>query len=184
MRGSPERERQAGVSREEVSDEVDKRMVSYYNYPRQSHLGRAACFCSHMELYHYIIENQFNNCLILEDDAVKVKDIPQSYPTDGIVYVGGFLGNQKITDKTPVKINFKDGINYLDPKYRILMTMSIIIPTWQICKEIVELIEIKTRYRAIDILLGNLAIHKYFEYPACFVEEGSTSSIAKKDKKS
>tara|TARA_R110000851_G_scaffold1550_2_gene5741 strand:+ start:1560 stop:2201 length:642 start_codon:yes stop_codon:yes gene_type:complete len=172
------------VSREEVPDEVDKRMVSYYNYPRQSHLGRCACFCSHMELYHYIIEMKLNNCLILEDDAVKVKDIPQSYPTDGIVYVGGFLGNQKITDKTPVKINFKDGINYLDPKYRMLMTMSYIIPTWELCKEIVDNIEFKKRYRAIDIMLGNMSINKYFEYPGCFVEEGSTSSIAKKDKKS
>ena len=139
------------VSREEVPDEVDKRMVSYYNYPRQSHLGRCACFCSHMELYHYIIEMKLNNCLILEDDAVKVKDIPQSYPTDGIVYVGGFLGNQK---------------------------------TWELCKEIVDNIEFKKRYRAIDIMLGNMSINKYFEYPGCFVEEGSTSSIAKKDKKS
>lgn len=172
------------VSREEVPDEVDKKMISYYNYPRQSHLGRCGCFCSHMELYKYIVEMKLDNCLILEDDAVQVKDIPKSYPTDGITYLGGFFANAKITDPTPVKITFKDGINYLDPKYRILMTMSYIMPTWELAKEILDLVETKTRYRAIDILLGNMAIHKYYEYPACFVEEGSDSIIAKKEKKS
>ena len=176
--------RWCAVSRDQVPDEIDKKMISYWNYPRKSHLGRCACFCSHMELYQYIIENQLNDVLILEDDAVQVKDFPTEYPTDGLVYLGGFFAHQRITNKEPVKINLKDGINTLPPQYRILMTMSIIIPTWHIAKEIVELIEMKQRYRAIDILLGNLAIPKYYEYPACFVEEGSHSTIATKDKKS
>ena len=172
------------VSREEVTEEVDKKMISFWNFPKNSHLGRCGCFSSHMELYQYIVKNEFNNCLILEDDAVQVKDIPKSYPTDGITYLGGFFANQKMMDKTPVKITFKDGINYLTPQHRILMTMSYIIPTWEIAKEIIDLVEMKTRYRAIDIMLGNMAINKYYEYPACFVEEGSLSSISKKEKKS
>ena len=64
------------------------------------------------------------------------------------------------------------------------MTMSYIIPTWEIAKEIIENVEFKSRYRAIDIMLGNMAIPKYYEYPACFVEEGSNSTIATKEKKS
>jgi GR25 family glycosyltransferase involved in LPS biosynthesis len=172
------------VSREEVPDEIDKKMVSMYNYPRQSHLGRCGCFCSHMELYHYIVEMKLNNCLILEDDAVLVKDTPTEFPKDGITYLGGFFHNSKMMDNSPVKITMKDGINYLHPDYRILMTMAYILPTWELCKEIIDDIEMKSRYRAIDIMLGNMAINKYYEYPACFVEEGSESSIAKKQKKS
>lgn len=172
------------VSRDEVSDWLSDKMISYWNYPKKSHLGRCGCFASHMELYHYIVDNQLNDVLILEDDAVLHKSLPKKYPKDGIIYLGGFFAHQRITNKEPVKINLKDGINYLDPKYRILMTMSYIIPTWQIANEIIENVEFKQRYRAIDILLGNIAIPKYFEYPACFVEEGSKSTIATKDKKS
>ena len=172
------------VGRNEVPEDVDKKMISMHNYPRPSHLGRCGCFCSHMELYHYIVDNQLNKCLILEDDAVLVKDVPTEYPEDGIIYLGGFFHHQKMMDNSPVKITMKDGINYLDSKYRILMTMSYIIPKWEICKEIIDMVEMKTRYRAIDIMLGDMAINKYYEYPACFVEEGSDSSIAKKQKKS
>ena len=172
------------ISRDQVPLDVDKKMISYYNYPRNSHLGRCACFCSHMELYQYIIENQLNDVLICEDDAVLIKDLPTEYPLDSITYLGGFFGNQKITDNTPVKINLIDGINTLPPQYRVLMTMSIIIPTWHIAKEIVDEIESKKRYRAIDIMLGNMATLRYFEYPACFEEEGSPSDISTKDKKS
>lgn len=172
------------VSRSEIPDEIDKKMISYYNYPRQSHLGRCGCFCSHMELYKYIIENQLNDVLIVEDDAVLFKSLPKKYPTDGLIYLGGFFANHKITDKTPVNIQSKNGINYLDPDYRIFMTMSIIIPTWHIAKVIVDNIEFKQRYRAIDVMLGNMAINRYYEWPACFVEEGSDSTIAKKNKKS
>tara|TARA_R110000744_G_scaffold131543_1_gene239650 strand:- start:304 stop:948 length:645 start_codon:yes stop_codon:yes gene_type:complete len=172
------------VSREEVPEDVDKRMKSMWNFPRQSHLGRAACFCSHMELYQYIVDNQFNDVLILEDDAVKVKDIPTNYPTDGITYLGGFFHNNKMMDNSPVNITSENGINYLDHNYRILMTMSYIIPKWEIAKELLDYIEARPRYKAIDIMLSEIAIHKYYEWPACFVEEGSTSSIADKQKKS
>jgi len=171
-------------SREEVPDEVDKRMKSMWNYPRKSHLGRCGCFMSHYELYHHIVQNEYNDCLICEDDAVKVKDIPVEYPTDGITYLGGFFHNMKMMNNDPVNITFKNGINKLDPKYRILMTMSYIIPTWEIAKEILDYIDIQTRYKAIDIMLSSMAIQKYYEYPACFVEEGCPSTISKKTKRS
>jgi GR25 family glycosyltransferase involved in LPS biosynthesis len=171
-------------SREEVPDELDKKMISMHNYPRQAHLGRCGCMMSHYELYVYIVENQLNNCLICEDDAVQVKDLPTEYPTDGITYVGGFLHPKKMMSKEKVNIKSKEGINYVNLKYRVLMTMSYIIPTWEVAKEILELIDMKTRYRAIDIMLGNMAINKYYEFPACFIEEGSDSTIAKKQKRS
>ena len=171
-------------SRDEVPDELDKKMISFYNFPRPAHLGRCGCFMSHYELYKYIVENQLNDNLICEDDAVQVKDLPMEYPTDGITYVGGFLHPRKMMSKEKVNITPKKGINILDSKYRMLMTMSYIIPTWEVAKEILEYIDTRTRYKAIDIMLGNLGIKKYYEYPACFIEEGGKSTIAKKQKKS
>jgi hypothetical protein len=171
------------VSREEVPEELDKRMTSMWNFPRKSHLGRCGCFLSHYELYTYIVEMELNNVLICEDDAVPVKELPKEYPKDSIIYVGGFFHQSKMMDNSEVKINPKEGLNQLDPKYRILMTMSYIIPNWEVAQEILDYIDGRTRYKAIDIMLGNIGIPKYYEYPACFVEEGSPSTISKKTKK-
>ena len=167
------------VSREEVPDEVDIRMRSMYNYPRRSHLGRCACFMSHYELYKYIVENELDNVLILEDDAVQVKDLPTEYPRDSIIYLGGFFHNIKMMDKTPVKIDVKEGLNTLNPKYRVLMTLSYIIPNWEVAREILDYIDARPRYKAIDIMISDCGIPKRFEYPGCFEEEGCPSTIIK-----
>jgi GR25 family glycosyltransferase involved in LPS biosynthesis len=170
------------VGREEVPEELDKRMTSMWNFPRKSHLGRCGCFLSHYEIYTYIVENKLNDVLICEDDAVQVKDLPTEYPKDCIIYLGGFFHQIKMMDDTPVKINSKNGINYLG-EFRILMTMSYIIPNWEIAKEILNYIDARPRYKAIDIMLGNMGLLQFYEYPACFIEEGSESTISIKNKK-
>ena len=172
------------VSREEIPEWLDNKMRSMWNFPKEAHLGRCGCFASHMELYKYIVKNEFNDVLIVEDDAVLVKSIPTTYPKDGITYVGGFFHPQKMMSKEKVVLQSKKGINYLPSDYRVLMSISYIIPTWEIAKEILDTIEERRRYKAIDIMLGDMAIHKYYEWPACYVEEGSSSTIAKKQKKS
>ena len=170
-------------SREEVPDELDKKMKSMWNFPRQSHLGRCGCFMSHYELYTYIVEMELNDVLICEDDAVHVKDLPKEYPNDGITYLGGFLHQTKMMDNSKVNVDLKEGINYIND-FRVLMTMSYIIPRWEIAKDILDYIDARPRYKAIDIMLGDMGIPKYLEYPACFVEEGCDSTISKKTKKS
>jgi hypothetical protein len=120
--------------------------------------------------------------MINEDDAVQVKDLPTEYPKDCIIYLGGFFHQTKMMDDAPVNINSKDGINYLGD-FRILMTMSYIIPNWGVAKEILNYIDGIQRYKAIDIMLGNIGIPKFYEYPACFIEEGCESTISKKNKK-
>jgi GR25 family glycosyltransferase involved in LPS biosynthesis len=171
------------VSRDDVPEELDKKMTSFYNFPRDSHLGRCGCFMSHYELYKYIVELELNDVLICEDDAVQVKDLPKEYPKDGIIYLGGFLHQTAMMDQSKVNINFKEGINYVKG-FRVLMTMSYIIPRWEIAQEILDYIDARPSYRAIDIMLGNMGVIKYLEYPACFVEEGSDSTISSKKKKS
>ena len=177
--------RWSGTSRIEVSDEINKKMISYYNLPRPAHLGRCGCFISHMRLYQHIVENKLNDVLILEDDAVKVADIPTEYPNDAITYLGGFIKNKQITSKKDIFFNTENGIHPVDKtKLRVLMTMSYIVPTWQVARDILQEINSLQRYRAIDILLGNININTYYSYPASYIESSEESTICKKSKKS
>jgi len=171
------------VSREEVPEELDKKMRSMWNFPRQSHLGRCGCFLSHYEIYTYIVEMKLNNVLICEDDAVQVKDLPKEYPNDCIIYLGGFLHQTKMMDDTPVKVNFKEGLNYVTG-FRVLMCLSYVIPNWEVAKQMLDYIDARPRYKAIDIMMCDMGIPIYLEYPACFIEEGCLSTIQKKKKKS
>ena len=120
--------------RHEIHKFIDEKMISYYNLPRPSHLGKCGCFTSHMKLYEHIVYHKLNDVLILEDDAVKVNDIPFQYPT--------------------------------------------------IAEEILYEINSLERYRAIDVLLGNINIPCYYNYPASFIESSEESTISKKSKKS
>jgi len=172
------------TSRDEVTQEVDKKMISYYNYPKKSHLGRCGCFMSHISLLEHVVANKLDDVLIVEDDAVQVGDLPMDYPTDSLIYVGGFLHNKKMTDNKKVLLESINGINHLPDEYRILMTVSYIIPKWEVAEDILKKIKSLNRYRAIDVLYGSIDIKRAYQFPACFIEEGAESTIQKKSKRS
>ena len=88
------------------------------------------------------------------------------------------------THNKKVIIKSTDGINNLPDEYRILMTISYIIPTWELADDILKKIKSLKRYKAIDVLLGNIDIKRVYQYPACFIEEGAESTIQKKSKRS
>ena len=170
------------TTKEEVSPFIDDKMISMYSFKRSSHLARCACFISHTILLEHIVDNKLNNILILEDDAIKVNSLPIDYPKDGITYVGGFIYNRKMMDEKKPEIEHQKGINLCPPQYRILGCLSYIIPSWQFAHTILNKIYSQNRYKAIDILLGNINIKQYYYYPGCFREEGCPSQINKKNK--
>ena len=172
------------TGRDDVSDELDKKMISMYNYPKPSHLARCGCFQSHISLLEHIVENKLNDVLICEDDAAPTHvPVPTEYPKDTIVFVGGFLHNKKMTNNKEVILQSTEGINNIPDDYRILMTLSYIIPNWELADTILKKIKSLKRYRAIDILYGNLDIKKVYNYPASFDENGMSSTIHKKTKR-
>ena len=172
------------TGRDDVSDELDKKMISMYNYPKPSHLARCGCFQSHISLLEHIVENKLNDVLICEDDAAPTHvPVPTEYPKDTIVFVGGFLHNKKMTNNKEVILQSTEGINNIPDDYRVLMTMSYIIPNWELADTILKKIKSLKRYRAIDILYGNLDIKKEYNYPASFDENGMSSTIHKKTKR-
>ena len=170
------------TSREEVPEIIDNLMISMYNFGRDSHLGRCACFYSHIRLLEHIVKNKINDVLILEDDAIQVNDLPKIYPQDSITYVGGFVYNRKMMDCKPPEIEHQVGINLCPDDLRILGTLAYIVPKWQIALHILNRIYNENRYKAIDIMYGNIGIRQYYHYPASFREEGSISQINNKNK--
>ena len=152
-----------------------KKMVSYYNINPNEHKAKVGCLVSHTNLWRYLITNKMNDVLVLEDDAVEVDRIPKNLPVDGVTYLGGLSWNLKTLDG-PKKMALEDGI-YLVDDFKILMTMSYYIPTWEIAKELLDYVESQKRYRAIDIMMTKAPSTFYMSYPASFEERGDPSII-------
>ena len=171
------------TTKEEVPEYIKNRMLSMYNFGKDAHLARCACWLSHTKLLEYITENKLDDVLILEDDAIQVNDIPKNYPKDSITYVGGFVYNRKMMDSKSPEIKHQIGINLCPDNLRILGCLAYIIPNWKIALHILNRIYSENRYKAIDIMLGNINLKQYYNYPASFREEGSISQISSKNKK-
>jgi hypothetical protein len=170
------------TSREEVPAYIETRMVSRYNFGKDAHLARCACWLSHTKLLEHIVENKINDVLILEDDAIQVNDLPKIYPKDSITYVGGFVYNKKMMDSKPPEIQHQVGINLCPDNLRILGCLAYIVPKWEVALHILNRIYSENRYKAIDIMMGNIGIKQYYNYPASFREEGCQSQISEKNK--
>jgi hypothetical protein len=170
--------------RSDVSEELDKKVISMWNLPREKHLAKCGCNDSHYKLYNHIVKHKLNNVLILEDDALKVGEYPTNYPSDCITYIGGFLHRNKMMDSKPVDwVIHENGINYPDGSYCIMMTMSYIIPKWEIAQQVVDYMNSLKSWRSIDILVWKSPIKKAYLYPAVFVEEQTPSLLRNKRKK-
>ena len=153
------------------------KMISYHNVRKTSqHLGKTGCFLSHMKLLKHIVDYKLNKVIVVEDDALQVNQLPESLP-DTFTYLGGFIMNKKITSKEKISLDHKNGINVLDEKYRMITTLAYYIPKWEIAQEVFQrLLELK-RWRAIDIVYGNIIENPKYVYPAVYIEEPSQSQI-------
>ena len=169
--------------KEELSYDCEScnKMISYHNVRNTpQHLGKTGCFLSHLKALNHIVEYKLDKCLIVEDDALQVREIPGDLPEDEIIYFGGFIGAAKIKDtrKQSPEIDHQQGINTLDTdKYKMFSTVAYYVPKWQIAKEVVQsLMELK-RWRAIDVSLPKVLKQTRYHYPAIFIEEPYKSQI-------
>ena len=130
------------------------------------------------------MDNYKNTVLIIEDDAhinfsrlkLAMKSVHKY--NDSIIYFGGTL-HPPDTFKNKVwygnidslrKTFQKNKINIIDPsKYRILGGHGYYFPTWNIAKQLIDIVEKKKKMRALDtemVYLQRKGIIKYFYYPA------------------
>lgn len=170
-----------------VRDEDAKRMISYHNVPKKNHLCKTACFISHLLLWEHIVKHKLNSVLILEDDAMKRNfNFIGGFPQDGITYLGGATYTPLMTGKF-IEVDLKEGINKIDfEKYRMLMTMSYHIPTYEIAQKLIDMVMNRRRWRAVDVMLGDIQKNEHLEayvyYPAVYTERPNESQIQTKSR--
>jgi len=174
-----------GVNGKELDYECEscRKMISYYNIRKTpQHLGKVGCFLSHLNMLKHITTYRLNKVIVVEDDALQVNDYPEELPDDCLTYLGGFIANKKITSKEKVEVQHEEGLNTLDPKYRMVCCLAYYIPKWEIARDLYDKLMKLERWRAIDISLPNLLEKTKYIYPAIYVEEPFKSQIMNKSK--
>jgi GR25 family glycosyltransferase involved in LPS biosynthesis len=173
-------ERWRAIPRDEVQKHHSEKMISYHNIDPDQHLAKVACLMSHLTLWSYIVVNKLDNVLILEDDAEICDLNDDELPQDGITYFGGYTSDPMMT-KGPKPIQFTEKINKINfDEYRVLTTMAYYIPTHYIAGTLYSNILERKRYRAIDVMLGDIKnISTYLYYPAPVIERKNISQIRK-----
>jgi len=164
------------------------RMVSMWNISPKEHRGKCGCWMSHYNILSHIANNKQNNVIIVEDDAIQMREIPDTLlKSKNFTYLGGYFSHKKMMDGE-LKDNFPasiQGINILDrDTERILMTLSYYIPHWTIARDIVNYLDSRNRVRAIDVMLHNvIRVPQDYIYPAIFIEEDIPSTIHTKSRR-
>lgn len=174
-------ERWSAISKEEVKEWDSEKMISYHNIHPDQHLAKCGCLNSHCNIWSYIITNRMNDVLILEDDAL-VGDLSEldKLPEDGVTYLGGYTAHKKMT-QGPLSLSFSDKINKIDnEKFRVLTTMAYYIPTHNVAGSLFDEILSRKRWRAIDVMMGEIkSVPMYLYYPAPITERQNISQIRK-----
>jgi len=127
--------------------------------------GMYGCLMSHIKLLQHIVDNKINNVCILEDDSTSDFVIPDDLiQSHHITYIGGWLVNKKMKDiKLAHTEELKDGINKLTNS-RVLTTRAYYIPQWKYAEDLLNYINNKKVWKAIDIMMSEYVKHLY--YPA------------------
>jgi len=129
--------------------------------------GMYGCLMSHIKVLQHIVNNKINNVCILEDDSTSDFVLPDKLrDTNHITYLGGWLVNKKMKDiKNAVaeKETLVEGLNKLNDS-RVLTTRAYYIPTWQLAEDLLNYINDKKVWKAIDIMMSEYVNHLY--YPA------------------
>ena len=129
--------------------------------------GMYGCLQSHLSVLQNIVDNKINHVCILEDDTSSDFVISDELKeSNNITYLGGWLVNKKMKDiNKPVaeKGTLIKGINKLIDS-RVLTTRAYYIPKWELASDLLEYINKKKVWKAIDIMLSEYVNH--LVYPA------------------
>jgi len=163
------------------------RMISMWNLNPSEHKAKTACWLSHYNLLRKISDQRLMRCIVVEDDAEQMNEIPQDPRELGneFCYLGGYFSHLKMT-KGALKETVPSlrGLNHLNREsHRMLTTVAYYIPHYQIATNIIEYLDSLPRVRAIDVMAHSFPVPMNYVYPAIFVEGHSQSTIREKKTK-
>lgn len=169
-------------------DEVFSRMVSMHNINPKEHNAKCGCFISHYRLLKHIVTNKLSNVLICEDDAIEHGNMdnypPYSLPS--FVYLGGFIMNKRMTDGPVYDVQKHVGLNGLKTdEYRMMCCLAYWIKDWETAQSILNYINNKPRWRAIDKMISDYNIEHgtFYIYPALYSESSQYDSQIRNNKR-
>tara|TARA_R110001592_G_scaffold16761_1_gene71116 strand:+ start:1612 stop:2127 length:516 start_codon:yes stop_codon:yes gene_type:complete len=162
-------------------------MVSFWNLNPAEHKAKTACWMSHYNVLRKISEQRLMRCVVVEDDAQEMNQLPANPKELGneFTYLGGYFSNLKMT-KGALKetVPSVPGVNELNREtHRMLMMVAYYIPHYEIATRIITYLDSLARIRAIDCMTFAFPIPMNYYYPALFVEEPGQSTIRVKKTK-
>ena len=160
---------------------VLKDLNTRYNTKPDKIMGKLGCIASHRMALLAIYNNKTTNNIILEEDAVLTGKLMG--PPDKSCYMGGWLGPTTFSQKEPIIIKPKDGMNEIEyDQFRVIMTHSLFIKTPEEAMEILQSTFIP-KIKNYDIHLSMTQHLKYYYYPPVFTQANHKSEIDKKNNK-
>ena len=144
--------------------------------------GKCCHFFSYFSILKKIVENKIDNVIVCEDDAILKTKLEDFYNVDyPMLMTGELLHPTNYKKKLEDKIDFKDGVNFLDySKYRWCCSAAIYYPSYKNAEEIIKKIENSKSITHTDLWLGKNQLVKYIYYPSIFkIKDDKVSQISK-----
>lgn len=143
--------------------------------------GISGCFASHWDLWDTIVKNNWYDTIILEDDAIQIRDLPntEDLPKDGVSLLNGQLHHpyswklnaefhRSGKDKEIIK-TFKEGTNKIDYEtYRWSGCFAMYIPTPEVALKLSHKAKEIGKFTHIDMWLSKHRLVDYLYYPSPF----------------
>lgn len=143
--------------------------------------GQISCAANHLKMYQYILDNNFDNCLILEDDAViskseeEIDSCISNLPDDWKLFYLGYIVYQQFQSNYAKNLHRFSSKNYvvLDCTYGFSITRDI-------AKFLLEsnLDLSRTADGSIQRMILNQDLDVYAATPALIDHEGKESILA------
>ena len=158
----------AVVGKEVLYDDIkNSKLYVRHNTKEDKVRGIYGCLMSHLSMLKHIVDFKLNDICIVEDDSTSDFVVPKEVKeVNHITYLGGWIVNLKMKDiKKEVieKNSFIEGINTLSNS-RCLTTRCYYIPKWELARDLLDFINKKKNWKAIDIMISEYINHIY--YPA------------------
>jgi len=161
----------SALTPDDITDEILSKY--HFRYNAKELLKKKICACSesHLSCIRHIRDNQINNAIIIEDDAII--DFERIDELDNInepCYIGGQIKSLKLCDeKLFVKPDdIPDGLNTIDKnKYRVSGAFGYYIPDYNQTQFFLKQHYEKRRGIDVEFMLEQKTENiKYFIYPA------------------